>query len=58
METTVTLAVPVKEELAEIQRELRAERGRPVTYNEVIEFLLAARRELARLLLAEAEGGA
>lgn len=58
METTITLAVPVKRELAELQAELRAERGYPVTYNQVIEFLLEARRELARLLMADTDGGA
>ena len=58
METTVTLAVPVKDELARLQRQLRAERGRPVTYNEVVEYLLQAREELVKILTAAAEQGA
>lgn len=57
-ETTVTLAVAVKDQLAEVQRALREERGRAVTYNEVVEFLLEARRELARLVMTADEGGA
>lgn len=58
METTVTLAVAVKERLAELQAQLRKERGRAVTYNEVVEYLLDAREELARLLAAQYGGEA
>ncbi len=52
-ETTVTLSVEVKQELAEYQAQLRAEEGRTVAYNEVIQRLLAARRQLAAMLGAE-----
>ena len=58
METTITLTVPVKKRIADVQYELRMERGRAVTYNEVIEYLLDARSELARRVTAEWEAGA
>ena len=57
METTVTLAVTVKDQLAALQRQLRDDRGRPVTYNEVVEYLIECREALVRMVEAEYQGG-
>lgn len=57
MDTTVTLAVAVKERLHGIQVQLRQDYGRAVTYNETVEYLLDARDELARLLADQYGGG-
>ena len=57
METTVTLAVTVKDQLAALQRQLRDDRGRPVTYNEVVEYLIECREALVRMVEADYTGG-
>ncbi len=57
METTVTLSTAIKKRLADLQYQLRAERGRVVTYNEVLEYLMDAREELVKRVAAEYEGG-
>ena len=53
METTITISRANRQRLAEIAASLRAERSRAVTLNEVIEYLLEARDELARRVTAD-----
>ena len=46
------------EQIAALAMMLTAQRGRPVSYAEVVEWLIQANQEFGKLLAAQQDGGA